>query len=60
MDLCLYAYVNGVPAAEAGPAVGLSAEEVERVWRDIEGKRKATAYLHAGPLLVDPVPLAGV
>jgi NAD+ synthase len=60
MDLCLYAYVNGVPAAEAGPALGLSAEQVERVFRDIESKRRATAYLHAGPLLVDPVPLAGV
>ena len=36
-------------------AAGLTAEQVQRVWRDIAAKRKATRYLHAGPLLVEPV-----
>jgi NAD+ synthase len=55
MDLCLYAFNHGVPASEVAPAVGLSAEQVERVFKDIEAKRRATRYLHARPLLVEPV-----
>jgi NAD+ synthase len=35
--------------------VGLTAEQVERVFKDIEAKRRATRYLHARPLLVEPV-----
>jgi NAD+ synthase len=55
MDLCLYGKNHGVPAAEVAPALGLTAEQVERVYRDIEAKRRATAYLHAPPALVAPV-----
>jgi len=55
MDLCLYALSKGLPAESVAPAVGLSAAEVERVWRDIESKRRTTRYLHEGPLLVEPV-----
>jgi NAD+ synthase len=29
---------------------------VERVFRDIEQKRRATRYLHAPPLLIESVP----
>jgi NAD+ synthase len=54
MDLCLYAYEHRVPAGEAGGALGLSAEQVERVYRDIENKRRVARYLHARPLLVEP------
>ena len=60
MDLCLYAHGNGVSAEDAATATGLSAAQVERVWKDIESKRRATAALHAGPLLVEDVPLPGV
>jgi NAD+ synthase len=52
MDLCLYAHNHKVPAAEVAPAVELSAEQVERVYKDIEAKRRATRYLHSAPLLV--------
>lgn len=52
MDLCLYGLDHGVAAAEVAPAVGLTAEQVERVYRDIVSKRRATRYLHAAPLLV--------
>jgi NAD+ synthase len=55
MDLCLYAFNQGVPASEVAPAVDLTAEQVERVFKDIEAKRRATRYLHARPLLVEPV-----
>jgi NAD+ synthase len=55
MDLCLYAHNNGVAASEVAPVLELSSEQVERVYRDIEAKRRATAYLHERPLLVHPV-----
>ncbi len=55
MDLCLYAKNHGVPAAEVAPLVGITAEQVERVWKDIDHKRRATRYLHARPLLVEPI-----
>jgi len=54
MDLCLCAFNHSVPAAEAAPAVGLTPEQVERVYRDIEAKRRVARYLHAPPLLVRP------
>jgi NAD+ synthase len=53
LDLCLYAKDHDVPCEEAAPVVGLTPEGVQRVYRDIEAKRKATAYLHERPLLVD-------
>jgi NAD+ synthase len=55
MDLCLYAANHGVSADEAAPVVGLTPAQVERVYKDIEAKRRATRYLHMRPLLVDPV-----
>ena len=51
MDLCLYALNHGVPAAEVAPLVELTPEQVERVFKDIEAKRRATQYLHTPPLL---------
>jgi NAD+ synthase len=56
MDLCLYAVNNGISAEETAPVVGLTPAQVERVFKDIEAKRRATRYLHARPLLVAPVP----
>lgn len=53
MDLCLYALNNGLPAAEVAPAVGITPEQVERVYKDIEAKRRAARYLHMRPLLVE-------
>ena len=55
MDLCLYAFNHGVSAAEVAPVVGITELQVERVFRDIEAKRRATRYLHLRPMLVDVV-----
>jgi NAD+ synthase len=56
LDLCLYARNQHVPAADLGAALGLSEREVERVFRDIDSKRRATRYLHMPPqMLVDPL-----
>ena len=46
---------HGVPPVEVGAADGLTAEQVERVYKDIDQKRRTTRYLHARPLLVEPV-----
>ncbi len=55
MDLCLWAKNHGVSAADAAPSLSLTEAQVERVYKDIDAKRRATRYLHAKPLLVHPV-----
>jgi NAD+ synthase len=55
MDLCLYAHNHGIPSAEVASALGMQVEQVERVFKDITQKRRATTYLHARPLLIRPV-----
>ena len=52
MDLCLWGRDHGTPAEEVAGALGLTAAQVERVYRDIEAKRRASRYLHQAPLLV--------
>jgi NAD+ synthase len=56
MDLCLYAYNHGVPAADVAPVVNLTAEQVVRVFKDIEAKRRTTLPLHITSLLAEGVP----
>jgi NAD+ synthase len=55
MDLCLYAMDHNIPASEVAPVVGISEEQVGRVFRDIEAKRRAARYLHEPPRLVEPL-----
>ena len=55
MDLCLYARNNGIGAADVGLALGLSEQQIERVFRDIDSKRRASRYLHLEPQLVSEV-----
>ena len=59
MDLCLYGVDHGVPTSEIAAATGLTGEQVARVLRDIEQKRRTTAYLHRSPVLVEDVPQVG-
>ena len=56
MDLCLWGLNHSVPAAEVAPAVGLTAEQVERVYRDIGVKRRTTLPLHLPAILMTDVP----
>lgn len=55
MDLCLYGVNHHVPAAEVAAGTGLTVDQVERVYRDIDAKRRTTRYQHLRPLLVEPV-----
>lgn len=56
MDLCLYAHNNGVGVDEVATATGLTAEQVTRVFHDIDQKRRSTAYLHGSPVLTGEIP----
>ena len=55
MDLCLYGHNNGIGPADLAEAIGISAEDVQRVYDDIDQKRRTTRYLHLSPQLVAPV-----
>lgn len=55
MDLCLYAVNHGVPSEEVAEVVGLTAAQVDLVFRDINAKRRVALYLHARALLVTQV-----
>ncbi len=56
MDLCLYGRNQNIAAANLAPAVGMSADQVERAYRMIESKRRVARYLRAAPFLVEEVP----
>jgi NAD+ synthase len=51
MDLCLYAHTNGFPPEAVAEAVGLSAADVDRVYKDIEAKHRVTEYLALPPVV---------
>jgi NAD+ synthase len=55
LDRILWAKNHALPASEVATELDLTTEQIERVYRDIDQKRRTTAYLHAS-LLLDPVP----
>lgn len=55
MDLCLYAVNHDVPAEAVAETLELTTEQVERVYADIESKRRMSRYLHASPKTFGPV-----
>jgi NAD+ synthase len=55
MDLCLYAVDRGLPPESVADALGLAPEQVARVFADIAAKRRVAAYLHAGPVMLEPL-----
>jgi NAD+ synthase len=56
MDLCLYAKNHDVQPEEVAPVVGLTAEQLARVYRVIDSTRSAARYLHRPPVLCVEVP----
>lgn len=55
LDLCLYGKNNAIPPGELAPIAGISSEQVERAYRMIESKRRATQYLRSPAFLVEPI-----
>ena len=55
MDICLYGLNAGLPSSEVATMTGLVPEQVERIWQDIEAKRRTTLPLHYKSLKIEPV-----
>lgn len=55
MDLVLWAHNHNINASEVAKKMGYTTEQIERVYADIEQKRRTTAYLHQHALLTEPV-----
>ncbi len=55
MDLLLWALNHDVSSADAAEVLDLTAEQVTRVYRDIQQKRATTLPLHLGPVLLKEV-----
>ena len=58
MDLMLWAWEHQVAPSDVGPPLDLAAEQVERVYRDIENKRRVAARGLAEALVVEHVDVA--
>jgi NAD+ synthase len=56
MDLCLFGKNHGYSCAEVGQAARLLPDQVQRVYDDIDRKRRSTQYLHSPPVLMVNVP----
>lgn len=55
LDLILWAKNHGIPPEEVSCEMGLTPQQIQRVYDDIDQKRRTTAYLHAQPLLLEEV-----
>lgn len=56
MDLCLYGKNNGYSPDNVASEVDLTPDQVQRVYDDIDAKRKTTRYLHLSAQLIEAVP----
>jgi len=56
LDLVLQAHNQGASPEATAADLGHQPEEIERVYRDLERKRRSTRGLHYSPLLSGPVP----
>ena len=55
MDIALWALNHGRPAVDLATALGITESQAQRVYNDIEAKRRTTRYLHSQAVLVEPV-----
>jgi NAD+ synthase len=53
MDICLYAKNNGISISDTAKEIGLTDEQVKRVFDDIDVKRRTTRYLHLKPQVIE-------
>jgi len=55
MDVALWHFNAGEPAAKLAAALGIDEQRADFVYRDIQNKRRTTAPLHWSALLVRPI-----
>lgn len=60
MDMCLYGKDHAMPPSEIAALSGLTADQVQRVYETIDGRRRSTRYLHLAPVLVCAGEMQGV
>lgn len=53
LDLCLYAFNHGMKPTDIAASIDVTSEQIERIFRDIESKRRAARYGHMAPILVE-------
>ena len=56
LDLALYALNHNIPVEEAAPVIGLTPEQITRVYNDIRMKRRTTHHSYSHPILFGDVP----
>ena len=56
MDVCLYGHNHGIEPERIAETIGIAADDVRRVYEDIDQKRRTTRYLHLSAQLVEGVP----
>jgi NAD+ synthase len=56
MDLLLWAYSHAVPSGDAARVMEMTVDQVERVYRDIESKRRVARQLDSRALLIESHP----
>ncbi len=59
MDVALWAHNHAIRIEELASFLDISREKAAFIYRDIDTKRRTTAYLHAKPMLVETVPEVG-
>jgi len=55
MDAALWCYNHQIPAGELAGYLGITEEQAQAVYHDIESKRKTTAYLHMPPCIIEDI-----
>ncbi len=55
MDIALWAHNHAVPSDVLAAFLDISESQADNIYRDIAAKRHTTRYLHAKPVLVEPV-----
>jgi NAD+ synthase len=54
MDLALYARINDYPADSLAAAMDVSVDDANRIYADIDAKRRVAEVLHLPALVQDP------
>lgn len=55
MDVALWALNHKRPAKDLAAFLGVNEEHANYIYKDIETKRQTTHYMHAKPVLIEPV-----
>lgn len=56
MDYALWAHNNNIPTQALAKYLDITNTQAEWIYKDIETKRRTTAYLHAKPYLIENLP----